>query len=292
MTLSPHARAILLALFVTVLWSTSWVLIKFGLADLPPLTFAGLRYSLATLCLLPFLLRGERRTALRKLDRRRWAELALLGLLLYAATQGAQFAGLALLPATTVSLLLNLTTLVVTVFGIGLLREQPTIRQWAGIALNIAGVLVYFYPVAFTPGQSLGLVITAGGVLANAAAAVLGRRVNRDRTLDPLLVTTVSMAIGSAVLLAAGLALQGLPPLTPRHWLIIVWLAVVNSAVAFTLWNRSLQTLSALESNLINSTMLIQIALLAWVFLGEALTAKALLGLFLAGAGVALVQWR
>ncbi len=50
---SPHGKAVLQALFVTFLWSTSWVFIKLGLTDIPALTFAGLRYSLAFLCLLP-----------------------------------------------------------------------------------------------------------------------------------------------------------------------------------------------------------------------------------------------
>jgi drug/metabolite transporter (DMT)-like permease len=52
--LSPHLAAVLQALLVTLLWSTSWVLVKFGLADIPALTFAGLRYTVAFLCLLPF----------------------------------------------------------------------------------------------------------------------------------------------------------------------------------------------------------------------------------------------
>lgn len=47
---SPHTRAVLQALLVTFLWSTSWVLIKIGLADIPALTFAGLRYVLAFWC--------------------------------------------------------------------------------------------------------------------------------------------------------------------------------------------------------------------------------------------------
>ena len=58
---APHApgrlSALLTAVFVTFLWSTSWVLIKVGLAaSLPPLPFAGLRYGLAALCLAPFAL--------------------------------------------------------------------------------------------------------------------------------------------------------------------------------------------------------------------------------------------
>jgi drug/metabolite transporter (DMT)-like permease len=52
--LSPHLRAVLQGLLVAFLWSTSWVFIKFGLSNIPSLTFAGLRYMLAFLCLLPF----------------------------------------------------------------------------------------------------------------------------------------------------------------------------------------------------------------------------------------------
>ncbi|HLA42405.1 MAG TPA: EamA family transporter, partial [Aggregatilineales bacterium] len=70
-TPSAHLSAVLQALFVTFLWSTSWVFIKFGLEDIPALTFAGLRYTLAFLCLLPLVLRSQpRRDAVRGLSRR------------------------------------------------------------------------------------------------------------------------------------------------------------------------------------------------------------------------------
>ena len=113
-----QAQAIFLGLFVAFLWSTSWVLIKFGLQDIPPLTFAGLRYGLATLCLLPFLLKPEIRTSISHLSRRDWLGLVLLGVVWYAAAQGAQFIGLKLLPAMTVSLFLNMTPLLVSILGI------------------------------------------------------------------------------------------------------------------------------------------------------------------------------
>lgn len=72
--------------------------------------------------------------------------------------------------------------------------------------------------------------------------------------------------------------------------MIIFWLAVVNTAIAFTLWNKSLQTLIAVESSIINSTMLPQIAILAWVFLGEALNLRQILGLGLVTIGIIIVQ--
>lgn len=289
---STRHVAIAQALLVTFLWSTSWVLIKFGLGEIPALTFAGLRYVLAFGCLLPFALRPAHRVALQGLSRREWGNLALLGVLFYALTQGAQFLALSLLPAITTSLLLNFTTVIVALVGAAFMAEKPHRLQWVGIVLNLAGVLLYFFPVALPAGQWVGIVVALTGVLANALGALLGRQVNRSHTLSPLLVTVVSMGIGGLLLLVAGIATQGLPTLSPAHWLTVGWLAVVNTAYAFTLWNRTLRQLSAVESSMINSTMLIQITLLAWFILGERLTGQEMAGLALAALGVGLVQWR
>jgi len=288
----PHLGAVLQALLVTFLWSTSWVLIKIGLEDIPALTFAGLRYSLAFLCLLPLALRPAHLRPLRGLSGRRWARLIILGLLFYAVTQGAQFLGLAYLPAVTVSLLLNFTTIVVALLGIFLLTERPTTLQWSGVFLNIVGIVIYFYPVAIPAGQIVGLIVVAVGVLANAGSSILGRRINRDGDIPPLIVTMVSMGVGAIMLLATGILTQGLPPLSPINWAFIGWLAVVNTAFAFTLWNHTLRTLSAMASSIINSTMLIQIAILAWLFLGEHLTWQEGIGMVLAGLGTLIVQVR
>jgi drug/metabolite transporter (DMT)-like permease len=96
--------------------------------------------------------------------------------------------------------------------------------------------------------------------------------------------------MGAIPLLGIGLAVQGLPPLSLTGWAIIVWLAVVNTALAFTLWNRTLRVLSAVESSIINNTMLIQIAALAWLFLGERLAMSDIAGLALATVGALMVQ--
>ncbi len=290
---SPHLIAVLQALFVTFLWSTSWVLIKFGLTDIPALTFAGLRYSVAFLCLLPFTLTSTSLTFLRRLSKPDWLRLVLLGILFYTVTQGAQFLALAYLPAVTTTLLLNFTTIAVALLGIILLTERPNWIQWSGVCLNLIGIFVYFYPVDLPTHQIIGIVVAIVGVLANAGSAILGRYVNRMETISPLQVTTVSMGIGATLLLGTGLVTQGLPNLTLTHWAIIAWLAVVNTAFAFTLWNLTLRVLSAMESSIINSTMLIQIAILAWIFLGEQVTWREGVGMLLAGVGVLLVQlWR
>jgi drug/metabolite transporter (DMT)-like permease len=93
-------------------------------------------------------------------------------------------------------------------------------------------------------------------------------------------------------MLVIGLLLEPWPQLTWMSWGIVIWLAVVNTAVAFTLWNHTLRTLSAMESSIINNTMLIQITVLAWLFLGETLTGVKIVGLVLAALGALLVQVR
>ena len=295
---SPHFRAVFdvgaapRALFVTFLWSTSWVLIKIGLEDIPPLTFAGLRYALAFVCLLPFAIRSRQLESLRGLPVGTWARLIALGLLFYAVTQGAQFLSLFYLPTVTSSLLLSFTIVIVALMGIFLLRERPTAAQWIGAGLYLVGVLAYFYPVSLPGSQVTGLIVAGVGVLANALSSVLGRYVNRSDDLTPMTVTVVSMGIGAVVLLAVGIVVQGLPRLTLVSWAIILWLAVVNSAFAYTLWNHTLRTLSAMESSIINNTMLFQIAVLAWVFLGEKLTWREVIGMVLAALGTLIVQIR
>jgi drug/metabolite transporter (DMT)-like permease len=293
-SLTPHTRAVLQALFVTFLWSTSWVFIKLGLRDeIPALTFAGLRYMLAFLCLLPLLLRRRHdMEALRALPRRAWVRLITLGLLMYTITQGAQFVGLSMLPSITVNLLLSLTALIVAVLGILLLRETPSRVQWLGIGVYFVGVVIYFFPLSLPQDQMLGIAVVLGGVLAGAAASLLGRAVNRENHLSPLAVTVATMGVGAFVLLGAGLLLQGLPAISPLSWLLIGWLAVVNTAFAFTLWNRTLRVLSAMESSVINNMMMVQIPILAWLFLGEAISLKAGVGFAVAGVGILIVQLR
>lgn len=290
------------AIFVTFLWSTSWVLIKIGLRDaLPALSFAGLRYGVAFLCLLVLVLRPARLAALRSLSRPVWLRLFALGLTFYAIAQGAQYVGLALLPAMTTNLILSFTTIAVTILGIIFLGEHPHPLQWLGMALYGMGVLVYFSApgpgdpsthIALTGSALIGLIVTLIGALSNAAASVLGRDLNRSGALDPLMLTAISMGIGTVMLLGGGLVAEGLPRLTWLHWGIVAWLAVINTAFAFTLWNHSLRTLSAMESSIANNLMLVFIPILAWLFLGERTGPQEVVGLVLAGMGILIVQLR
>ena len=290
--MSLHWIAVLQALFVAFLWSTSFMFIKFGLQTIPPLTFAGLRYILAFVCLMILLLFGKSKEEAKGLPRRVWVQLILIGLLFYAGTQGASYVALTYLPAVTMNLLWSFSTVTVALLGIVWLSEKPKFFQWAGTFLAIIGTLLYFYPVAIPMTQIIGVLVALAGIIMHAISLILGRDINRSNKYHPLVVTVINMGAGSLMLLVTGLCVEGIPAIDIKGWVIIVWLALVNTAFAFTLNNHTLRTLTAMESSMINSTMLIWIPILAVVFLGESITVKEIIGLVLAGIGTLIVQMR
>jgi len=313
---TTHTRALIQALIVIVIWSASWVFIKIGLEDVRPLTFAGLRYIIASAILCVIAARSpSTRASIRAFSGRDWAFMTAFGIIWYAVTQGAQFAALEKLPSVTLSLILTFTPVVVLLIAALTLGERPTGLQGVGVVAFLAGALIYFgleLPTAQLDGLLIGLLC----MVSNAVSGVMGRYANKGGRIPVLALTTVSMTIGSVFLLAAGLIQEALTPvsvtvttpavfiqlggvmpfagsvLTAQALLIIVWLAAVHTALTYILWNLSLQHLTALESSVINNLMLAFVALLAWIFLKETLYERQILGLVVATVGIMAVQIR
>jgi drug/metabolite transporter (DMT)-like permease len=289
--ITRHYRAVGEAVFVTVLWASSWVIIKFGLEEIPPITFSGFRYIIAAVILLAIVLsKKEYRTSMQAKEKKWWGTLALYGIIFVSITQGAQFVGLDRLDAISVSILLNLTPIVVLFLGALMLREIPSLRQSVFIVLVVVGAMIYFYPLDLNTSEMVGLVVVIIGVIANALSSILGRAINSKRDSPPIVITAVSMTIGAAILVVVGLVAEGVVVLSPLSILYILWLSVVNTAFAFTLWNKAMQTLRAVDSAIINSTMLPQIVILSIVFLGEMPDLVDWFGLILLALSVAAVQ--
>lgn len=288
--MSTHTKAVLQAFFVTFLWSSSWVIIKIALEDLSPLTFAGLRFLIAFLFLIPFCLRKESLIQIKEISWPAWVEIILLGILYYTITPGGQNLGLKYLPANTLSLILSFTAVFVAFMGIYLLKEKPTFFQWLGLCVFLLGVIVYFWQQGQQKFSWIGILIGSITMLTNSFSTLLGRKINKNGTLSPLLVTTLSMGIGTILLLTIGISFEGLPKLSTRNWGFTIWLAIINTALAYQLWNKTMRVLPALESTLINNSMLIQISILAWFFLEESLSPFQIIGLVIATVGVIMVQ--
>jgi drug/metabolite transporter (DMT)-like permease len=208
----------------------------------------------------------------------------------FAVTQGAQFVAIDAQPAATSSLMLAPTALLVAVASRRSIGESVGRRQFAGAALILVGAILYFS--GDLGATWIGMIASVVGLVANASGALIGRHVNRDAQTSPVVVTAVSMGVGAAILLLVGFGVEGLPHISIASAAIIAWLAIVNTALAFTLWNAAQRRLAAVETAAINNTMLIQIAALAWIFLGEAPGVTGVFGIVVVSVGAFLSQAR
>jgi drug/metabolite transporter (DMT)-like permease len=281
--------AVLEALLVTFLWSSSYILVKVGLQEIGPLTLVAYRYTVASLVLLPLALSKGHGALLR--ERGALVKLGLLGLLGYTVAQGLQVLGLFLLPAVSVTFLLNFTPITVLFLGVLALNERPTRLQLAGITMAVAGAALFFNdPLASSnlPGILISLLSGVGW----GAYIVLGRRLSIGDEFPVLGLTAFSMTGGTVLLLASAFLFEGFAGVSAAGWGIIVWLGVVNTALAFFMWNRAMGRLEAFEISVLQNTMLIQIAVLAWVFLGERSTVAKVPAMVLVFMGALIVQLR
>ncbi|CAG0963253.1 S-adenosylmethionine/S-adenosylhomocysteine transporter [Anaerolineae bacterium] len=284
-----HTVAVIEALIVNLIWASSFVLVKIGLNYAGALSLAGLRYFSAFLLLVPLLARDGK--SARVIPRRWWIYLFLIGACAYLIGNGALFWGLQSIPATTGSLMLSLIPVPVFFMGIVWLKEKPTWLQTTGLAVALAGSALFFSP-GLTAGDPLAVAIVAAGLIGFAFFGILGREVARDGHVDTLPLTAFPLAFGGGLLLFIALPLEGLPKFSWELGGIILWLALVNTAIAYLLYNHALQLLTALEMNVLNNLAPLVTAMLAWIFLGEVLQPIQLGGIIVVIVGVVLVQWR
>ncbi|MCK4253377.1 MAG: EamA family transporter, partial [Candidatus Heimdallarchaeota archaeon] len=283
------------AFFVTILWSSSWPIMKIGLESIPPLFFAGLRYFIASLILVIIVLSTPKnRKMIKTISRRWWIKLVIYGLIFYTFTQGAQFVAILYLEDTiTVSLLLSFTPILVLILAIFLVKEKPNLAQILFVFTALVGALMYFYPFVEVQTSILGiigLIAAIVGLVANALSTIMGRAINKSQKFSPLVVTTISMLIGSVVLLVSGIIIEGIPVLSLTSIGYILWLSFVNTAFAFTLWNNVMRKLQAVEISIINNTMLVQIAILALIFLNERPSVLEWIGVAIVAVSALLLQ--
>jgi drug/metabolite transporter (DMT)-like permease len=278
--------AFLQILLVTLLWSSSYILTKFGLNEVTPLSLVALRYITASIILLIVaLVRGELATMYRD----KLLKLGFLGVTGYSIAQGLQCLGLFYLPAVTVTFILNFTPIHVLFLSLIFLGERPTKWQLIGVVLVLSGAYVFFSE-RLVGGNLTGVVITLTSGLGWAAYLVSGRLLFRDGEKGTLGMTAISMSIGTVFIAGTAFTIEGFTGVSLSAWGIILWLGVVNTAFAFLLWNHALKRLEAFEVAITQNTMLIQIALLSWIFLGEQLTLMKVFAMALVFFGVLIVQ--
>jgi len=275
------------SVLATTIWASSFVFVKIGLEYMGPLTIAGFRYFLAFIVLLPFLMRKG--TIRQPISRGVWLRLFAIGISAYTVGNGALFIGLKYLPATTVSFLMSLSPLLILIAGAVWLKEIPTRWQVFGIIVSLFGSLLFFSS-GLQSGEPAGIIIVIVGLIGFMLFGILGREIAKVKQLDTITLTTIPLAIGGGFLLLIAFPLEGMPLLSTKSVGIVLWLAIVNTALAYVLYNHSLQILTALEMNVMLNLAPLGTALLAWWLLGERLSFVQIIGMVVMIIGVILVQ--
>jgi drug/metabolite transporter (DMT)-like permease len=158
-----------------------------------------------------------------------------------------------------------------------------------GLGLVLIGAYLFFNAPLSTNNR-IGVIITLVSGFAWGTYLVSSRLLLIREDLNPLSVTAFSMGFGASILSIVAFSIEEVPKISLQGWSIILWLGIVNTALAFFIWNYALQKIEAFEISILQNTMLIQIALLSWFFLNEQLSTLKLISMTLVFIGVLLVQ--
>ena len=265
-----------------VLWSSAFIAGVIGTDVAPPFLLLFCRFALAGL-----LLAGIARVSRSPWPRgKQLGHVAVVGLLM----QGVQFAGfysaIALgLPGGVVALVQGLNPVVIALLAARVLHERMTLVQWLGFAVGGAGVLL---AVSDRLGSSLGAVLLCVvGLLGLSLGTVYQKAFTPD--VDVRSSTAVHFLVATPFMGLAALLLET-PHVTDWHvfgW-VLAWIVLVNSIGTFLLLNVMLHREKAAKVGALFFLTPAVTALLAWLVLGQTLSAVAVIGLGLGGVGVLL----
>jgi drug/metabolite transporter (DMT)-like permease len=273
------------------IWGSTWLFIKLGLADLPPLTFAGIRFVIA--CLIILLIIRARGISLPK-DRRDWLLLVITGVLSFSLNYGLIFwaeqhisSGLAaLLQATTPAF-----GLVVAHFHLP--SERMTWPKIAGVVLGVCGVGVVFSN-QLTIAGGFALAGCVGVVLSSIFVAYSNVLVKAyGRNLEPAILAAGQMFFGLIPLLLIGIPLEGNP--LHYHWtrlavVSLFYLAIVGSVIAFLLYYWLVHHMDVTKTMMISLVTPVVAVLLGMVVLREKLDWRTIAGGAMIMSGIALAR--
>ena len=230
-----RGRELLLYAGLCLVWGSTWLAIKIGLRDLPPLTFAGVRMALACALLTPVALRASGRPAA---GRRKW--IAWSGALQIGVLYACIFLAEQWIDSGLAALLFATFPLFVSFFAHHMLPDEPFTRRTAASAtLGLLGVAVIEAPSARTlfSAQTRPLLLGGGLVLLGAVVAGYANVINKKHLagVSPWRNVWGQTLAGSSLLLIAAAAAERGAPLrwTPASVGSLVYLAIFGTALPF-----------------------------------------------------------
>ena len=274
-----------------LIWSTGFIVARFGIPHAPPMSFLALRYALSLVCFVAWIVVARVEWPR---DATQWLHLAVVGVLMHAAYLGGVWSAVkAGVGAGTVALLIGLQPVLTAIWmslsvsGSGHARVSS--RQWLGLLLGLVGLALVVWRKLGSGGE-----LTASN-LSLGIFALVG--ITAGTLYQKRFLAACDVRSASAVQLLAAFVVT--LPLALLETEPIVWHAHLMGALAWsvlvlTLGGSSLLYLLIQRGAATRVTSLMYLvppctALMAWALFGESFTALMLLGLLLTATGVALV---
>ena len=277
-------------LLLCLIWGSTWLFIKLGLEDLPPLTFAGIRFLIASLILLALLkIRGQSLPN----SRRDWMLLATVGVMAFSLNYGLLFWGEQYI-SSGLAALLQATA---PAFGLVIAHfylpgEKMTAAKIVGVLIGVVGVGVIFSSQLSIAGPqalagSLALLLSAVFV---AYSNVIVKAYCRH--LEPTVLAAGQMICGLVPLLLIGIPLEGNPlkfHWTPMALVALLYLAIVGSVIAFILYYWLMKNMDVTKTLLIALVTPVVAVTLGMIVLKETLEWRTLAGGMMIISGIGLI---
>jgi drug/metabolite transporter (DMT)-like permease len=276
-------------IFFVFLWSTGFIIAKFGLPYAPPLTFLVIRCAGAVLFLIPLVLIWK-----APWPRGSVLHIAVAGLLLQAGYLGGVWCAIKIgMPAGLSALIVGMQP-VLTAVAAPLIGERVLPKQWLGLSLGLLGVALVVAAKIDMVGLSATAILFCVFALCSITAGTMYQRHFCPR-FDLRTGTLIQFSASAAVLLPLAILFEGLD----LHLTHVTWLPQFIGALLWSICGLSIGAIFLLfkliqRSDATQVTSLLYLtppttAIMAWIMFGEVFNLLGILGMVVAVAGVAFV---
>lgn len=273
------------AVFVLI-WSTGFIVARFGMPHAPPFKFLVMRYALSITCFLLWIVFARVKWPTHRMQ---WVHLGVTGIFMHACYLGGVWAAVKIGMGSGLSSLIVGLQPVLTALWLASTGSKIVTRQWFGLMLGFLGLVLVVSRKFGSGGEAnlLNLSLAVGALLSITVGTLYQKRF--VTSCDVRSANTVQLMAALLVTLPlAALELEGI------RWNAELVGAIAWSVLALTLGGSSLLYLLIQKGAAASVTSLMYLvppvtAFIAWVLFAEPITLTTILGTLLTAAGVALV---
>lgn len=258
-----------LAIVACLLWSSAFVGVKIGLKYHTPLQFAGIRFFISGLILIPVVNNHNRYW---KETKENFGFVMLIAFLQVILQYSLFYIGISMVPGSIAAMLIGATPLFVAIVAhYSISNDRMTRIKFSSILLGIIGVIIISLRKKLPSGAEIALpgifILLLNNLVSGISNVVVAQK---KHTISPLVLTSTSLFIGGIFLFGISIPVEGLSKMNfpTEYYIALAWLSFL-SAAAISIWNTLLRRPGVKVSNLNIWKFLIPVsgAILSWIII-------------------------